>query len=183
MIHITEIITYLRAQLPSWSIEGAVEIAVAQDASKLKLPAMYIGLGAMIYEDTSESTYLQDYVENFFIITCTPTIENSDTTGKYAQDFIPTIRGYLFTTLVNNKQFDPDSHVIMLVKDQPITEKFDRARYYHRFDFMVKGRIAPEDVTQLELDKFDKLFVEYVTTDATDDTPVIEQEIDHIYPV
>ena len=179
MIKLTEIITYLRANLPTWSIEGAVDLAVAEDASRLKLPAMYVGLAPTVYTDLAESTYLQDYVENFFIITCTPTSDSSDRTGKYAQDFVPVAREYLFKLLVNNKQFDPDSHVIMMGRDLP--EKLDKARYYHRFEFRIKGRIAPEDVTPLHLDYFDTFFAQYKTTEFTDGTPPVESIDKNLY--
>ncbi len=67
----------------------------------------------------------------------------------------------------------------MMTRDMP--EKLDRARYYHKFEFMIKGRIAPEDVTPLQLDYFDKFFVDYVTDQATSETPPIQQEIKPIY--
>jgi hypothetical protein len=179
MIRVTQIIEYLRNNLPGWSIEGAIDLSIAEDASRLPLPAMYVGLAPMVYSDISTSTYLQDYIENFFIITCTPTTSNEDRTGKYGQDFVPIAREYLFKLLVNNKQFDPDSHVIMMGRDLP--EKLDRARYYHRFEFRIAGRIAPEDVTPLQLDYFDKLFAEYQIQGFTEGSPVTQQFIQPIY--
>jgi hypothetical protein len=179
MIRLLDIIELLRSNLPSWSIEGAIDLSIAEDASRLPLPAMYLGLGPVVYEDTSPSTYYQKYTQNFFIIACVPTKSNDDRTGKYGQDSVSITRGYLLNLLVNNMQFDPDSHVIMLVKDQP--EKLDRARYYHRFDFKIQGALDQNDVTPLELDYFDKLFTEYVPEESTDDTPFSQQEIQPLY--
>jgi hypothetical protein len=179
MIRITEIIEILRNELEGWSVDGAVNMALAEDASRLPLPAMYVGLGPCIYSVLSESTYLQEYIENFFIITCTPVMPNDDRTGKYAQDFIPTARDALMQILVNYKDLDPDSHAIVMTRDLP--EKIDRARYYHRFEFRIKGRIDPDDVRPLDLDVFDTLFAEYVVDEATDDTPAVEETITPIY--
>ena len=179
MIRIIDIIEHLRNNLSGWSVEGAIDLSIAEDASRLPLPAMYIGLGPMVYEDISLSTYRQEYIQNFFILTCTPTRANDDRTGKYGQDFVSIARGYLLQLLVNNKQFDPDSHVITLSRDQP--EKLDRARYYHRFDFRIKGALDQNDVTPLVLDYFDKLFAEYQVEESTDDTPVTQQYIQPLY--
>jgi hypothetical protein len=179
MIKVTQIIQLLRQHLPTWSVEGAIDLSIAEDASRLPLPALYVGLAPTVYENTSQSTYEQTYTQNFFILSCTPTKEGDDRTGKYGQDFVPTILEYLLRILVNNKDLDPDSHVIMMRRDAP--EKLDRARYYHKFEFTVEGRLLPEDVHQLELDYFDKLFVDYVVDGSTDGTPSIQQEIKPIY--
>lgn len=179
MIRITQIITYLRENLPTWSVEGAYDQAVAENDSVLPLPAMYVGLKDIKYTDQSDSTYLQDYIETFFVITCTPTTSSHDRTGKYAQDFVATVREYLFKLLVNNKQFDPDSHVITMSQDFP--EKFDKARYYHRFELKIRGRISPDDVTPLQLDKFDTFYAEYKTPDFTEETPKVESLDQHLY--
>jgi hypothetical protein len=180
MIHITQIIQYLRTQFPTWNIDGAVEQAVAEDQSRIKPPSMFVGLGRFDATTVSRSTFQQDYVERFVILTCTPLTPNDDRTGKYAQDFVLTAREMLMQTLVNYKNFDVNSHSIHLVSDEP--KKLDRARYWHEFTFKIEGTIDPNDVTPISTDYFDKLFVDYVVEpDATDDTPPIEQEIKPIY--
>src|SRR5688572_8517820 len=103
MIHITQIIQYLREQFPSWSIDGAVEQAVAEDSSRLKPPSMFVGLGKFDASTISKSTYRQDYIERFVILTCTPLRANEDRTGKYAQDFVLNARRILLSSLVNYK--------------------------------------------------------------------------------
>ncbi len=181
MIRITEIIALLRNEATNWSVDGAVNKAIAKDDSRLPLPALYVGLSSMVYTKVSQSTYLQDYVENFFVLSCTPTTLNDDKTGKYAQDYVPIIRQKLMSILVNYKGFDPDSHVVMLERDQPEDIDYDRARYYHRFDFSITGRIDPTNVRPLVLDYFDTLTAQYVVDQATDDTPPVEQTITPLY--
>lgn len=179
MIRLTEIITHLRNNLPSWSVEGAVDQSVAEDNSRLKLPAMYVGLIGVDYTIESESTYLQSYVDKFFILTCTPTTEAHDRTGKYAQDVVYIARDAFKLLLVNNPQFDLDSYSIVFKRDMP--DKFDKARYFHRFEFEVHGWLDKDDVTPLALDLFDTFFATYKTTDFTDNTPVVESLDSNLY--
>jgi hypothetical protein len=179
MIRVTEIIELLRNELQGWSVDGAVDLAIAEDSSRLPLPCMYVGLAPFTCQTVSFETYEQTYKENFFIITCTPTTPSDDRTGKYAQDFVYVARMALLSILGNNKDLDPESHAIMFERDLP--EKLDRARYYHRFEFSVTGRFLPEDVRPLDLDVFDTMFNEYVPSDATDETPPVEQLITPIY--
>lgn len=180
MIRVTDLVRYLRTQLPSWRVDGAIEQAVAEDKSRLTLPAMFVGLLPFDAEPMPRGmTYRQEYVEKFFILTCTPVDPNEDRTGKYAQDFVLTARRMLMGVLVNYKDLDGDSNAICIVRDVP--DKFDGSRYWHRFEYSVVGVIEPPDVTQLDLDYFDKLFVDWTPTGATDDTPHVEQEIKPIY--
>ncbi len=179
MIHITQIIEYLRTKFPTWNIDGAVEVATAEDKSRLPAPSMFVGLAKFDAETISHSTYQQNYLERFVILTCTPTTRNDDRTGKYAQDFVLTARRMLMSVLVNYKEFDPDSHAIEIVSDEP--EKLDKARYWHKFVFKIAGSIEPADVTPLELDLFDKFFAEIVPSDATDDTPTEEMQLNDLY--
>jgi hypothetical protein len=176
------LITYLRTNLPSWSIDGAVELAIAKDKSRLRLPAMYVGLGDFAITKTNHETYEQEWELHFNIITCTPTTEADDRTGKYAQDFVTDARIILNKLLVNNMSFDRDAHAIEALRDR--FEDLDAARYYHRFEFKMVGLYRPEDATPMTLDYFDKLFVDYVVEGSTDATPPTQQqiEIDPLYP-
>lgn len=179
MIHITQIIEILRKELSGWSVDGAVNLSLAEDASRLPLPAMYVGLAPCTYTVESLSTYLQNYVENFFIITCTPVMPNDDRTGKYGQDFVLTARRALLSILVNYRGFDNNSHPVVLTRDQP--EKIDKARYYHRFEFAIRGSLDQNDARPLNLDIFNTLFAEYEPENSTDETPKPSQIITPIY--
>jgi hypothetical protein len=175
-IRITPIIVLLRNNCPSWSVEGAVDITVIEDQSRLKLPAMYVGLAPRIYTNISEGTYLQEYLDSFFVMTCTPLKENHDRTGKYAQDFVPIARNELLMLLTNNRELfaenERKSQPIICTRDAP--EKIDKARYYHRFDFSMRGWLDQNDVTPIQTDYFDTFFAEYNTTEFTDETPTVE---------
>jgi hypothetical protein len=185
MIQITQVIEYVRQNLTSVRVDGAAALANAKDDSRLYvegetlITTLFIMLGTFVATTLSLEAPLQDYEERLTIIAC---IDNKqDRTGKHAQQLVYALRLALLKILLNYKEFDPNSHSLQYVGDQMIADAMDRARYWHRFEFKLLGRLGQEDGVTFNLDNFNRYVANWYSHDPLADEPLATDDINHLY--
>lgn len=185
MIHVDEIIAYLRENLSSYAIGGSAELQAIEDDSRLHvedgkvIPALYVMLGDFIVTSaaTNPEYPAQDYEENFSVVAV---LNNTLTrTGQHPQQLIPDLRQALINQLYGQRRFDEDSHPIQYVRDTFL--KMDRARYFHIFTFRLYGRIDMTDAQSFDLDNFNRYVADWNSQNENADNPLATDDIDGLY--
>lgn len=192
--NVNAIIKYLRSNLqnpninntsdsPAYKIDGAAAMIVAEDDSRIMvdssgktLSSLFILWGACKATVVSRMPLDQSFDQRIIVIAC---LDNTqDRTGKYAQALIPIVRQDLFNYLLN-KRLDMSSFPIIYVGDEMI--KMDKARYWHRFEFSMTGRLQPPDGADLDLGIFNTFTADFDSTIPTANNPMAQAEVDNLY--
>jgi hypothetical protein len=162
--------------------DGAAALANAKDDSRLMLEndnfitTIFVMLGDFTATTLATETILQDYDERLVLIAC---LDNTkDRTGKYAQDFVCHLRRQLLSQLLNY-EYDPDSHNLMYVGDKML--EMDRARYWHKFEFKLLGRLGEEDGVDLNLSVFNKYVADWHSTNPIHDELLATDILEPLY--
>lgn len=192
-INVNAFIQYLRSLLqnpninntssPSYKIDGASAMHFAEDDSRIMtdasgktIPSLYVVWGTCKATITSRMPLDQQYDQRLLVIAC---LDNTqDRTGKYAQALVPTVKQDLFNCLLN-KRLDILCFPITYVGDEMV--KMDKARYWHRFEFSIVGRLQPPDGAPLDLNIFNTFTADFDSTIPTANNPMAQAEIDNLY--
>jgi hypothetical protein len=184
MIQITKIINYMRPLVTNMRVDGAAALANAKDDSRLMvegdtiIPTLFVMLGDFNATTLALETFLQEYDERLVIIAC---IDNKqDRTGKYAQQFVYSLRIALFQMLLNY-EYDPNSHSLQYVGDKML--EMDRARYWHKFEFKLLGRLDESDGVQLKLTNFNEFVANWNSADPIADNPLAIDDLIPLYDI
>lgn len=183
MIRITDVIKFLREcnTVNTWRIEGSADLFQSQDNSRLLQPTFYVGLGKTAFnnlDDVRAGVRMQYQMQVVIIFGCATTFD--DRTGKYAQGLVSDARAFLFRNMVGNrlphyglngeKLETTDAYPTMPLEDDMLD--MDRARYWHKFIFVIGGEVQPEDCWQPDRDPFNSVDVKINLADADPDTYV-----------
>lgn len=183
-MQISPIIEHLREHMPDlagqpWGnrIAGAAEFTAVQDKVRLAMPALYVLLGPdTAAQIQAGATYEQDLTERFSIIAV---LSNQDRRGQETQDQVHDIRTALLSCLAN-WVMNPTFMACEYLGSRFL--QMDRSRYYHQFDFQVRGNINPEEGYQPETGIFDSLFADWQLSDADEQSyPNAQEQIEDIY--
>lgn len=185
MMQPNQVISYLRNALKNADIfvDGASSLEYVKDNSRLMnenniiVPTIFVVIGALTATTISFEAFEQIYEQRLTLITV---VDNrQDRTGKYAQQTIFNLRELLFPLLLNYDGFDTDSHALQYVGDQMMD--MDRARYWHKFEFKLNGRLLPIDGYQPNLTNLNEIINNWNSSDPLADNPLAVDDLKNLY--
>ncbi len=180
MTHVANLIKQLRRVRTelSYRIAGAAELESIADDARLGFPALYVVYAGCQATTKNPQNQLEIETDNRFKVIAVVD-NNDDRTGKKAQDVILTLRTSIFSAILNY-ELDADHDTLEFVSDRML--RLDKSRYFHEFEFRMRGRLDPSDGFQLPTDNLDKIYADINVTDSDEDNyPDAQMVADDLY--